>query len=134
MFQFLYSAPVSQTFLFDFSLSHQTKLEQLNQIVWPEIWEMTEKRIREAHSEGYTVCVIDAAVMLKAGWKKHMHELWVTIAPEKDVSCRLEYVAQLWLICHKDVNKLLTIFCCLYTPLSFEYAHLFKIGGGGVLK
>ena len=64
----------------------QTKLEQLNQIVWPEIWSLVEKRIQQAESEGYTVCVIDAAVMLSAGWQRNMHEIWVTIAPEKDVS------------------------------------------------
>ena len=29
--------------------------------------------------------MVDAAVMLKAGWDKHVHEIWVTIVPEKEV-------------------------------------------------
>ena len=45
-----------------------------------------EKRIKQAVTDGYTVCVVDAAVMLSAGWQRNMHEIWVTIAPEKDVS------------------------------------------------
>ena len=67
-------------------LSRQTKLEKLNGIVWPEIWRQVEQRVAWAHEEGCKVCVVDAAVMLRAGWHKHLHEIWVTIAPEKDVS------------------------------------------------
>ncbi len=63
----------------------QAKLEQLNLIVWPEIWSQVERRIEQAVAEGYAVCVIDAAVMLSAGWEKNMHEIWVAIAPKKDV-------------------------------------------------
>lgn len=53
--------------------------------MWPEIWQFVQQRIAKAHSEGYGVCVVDAAVMLMAGWNRHLHEIWVTIAPEKDV-------------------------------------------------
>lgn len=64
----------------------QAKLEKLNSIVWPEIWRLAEEKIAQAHSDGHRVCVIDAAVMLNAGWQKHMHEVWVTIAPDTEVS------------------------------------------------
>ena len=47
---------------------------------------MAEGKIDEAHSDGKTVCVVDAAVMLKAGWQRYMHEVWVTIAPDTEVS------------------------------------------------
>ena len=63
----------------------QSKLERLNAIVWPEIWRLAQEKIQEAHSKGFGVCVVDAAVMLKAGWNKHVHEIWVTIVPEKEV-------------------------------------------------
>lgn len=46
---------------------------------------MAQEKIQEAHSKGFGVCVVDAAVMLKAGWDKHVHEIWVTIVPEKEV-------------------------------------------------
>lgn len=64
----------------------QAKLEKLNSIVWPEIWQLAEEKIAQAHSDGHKVCVIDAAVMLNAGWQRHMHEVWVTIAPDTEVS------------------------------------------------
>ena len=57
----------------------------MNEIVWPEIWRLAQEKIQEAHSKGFGVCVVDAAVMLKAGWDKHVHEIWVTIVPEKEV-------------------------------------------------
>ena len=63
----------------------QSKLERLNEIVWPEIWRLAQEKIQEAHSKGFGVCVVDAAVMLKAGWDKHVHEIWVTIVPEEEV-------------------------------------------------
>ena len=63
----------------------QAKLQRLNEIVWPEIWRLAEEKIRQAHTEGYRMCIIDAAVLLKAGWDKYIHEVWVAIAPEKEV-------------------------------------------------
>ena len=54
--------------------------------MWPEIWRLAEEKIAQAHSDGHRVCVIDAAVMLNAGWQQHMHEVWVTIAPDTEVS------------------------------------------------
>ena len=54
--------------------------------MWPEIWRLAEEKIAQAHSDGYKVCVVDAAVMLKAGWQRNMHEVWVTIAPDTEVS------------------------------------------------
>ena len=60
-------------------------MEKLNKIVWPEIWRMAEEKIAEALSNGYHVCVVDAAVMLKACWHRNMHEIWVTIAPDEEV-------------------------------------------------
>lgn len=57
----------------------------MNEIVWPEIWRLAQEKIQEAHSKGFGVCVVDAAVMLKAGWDKYVHEIWVTIVPKKEV-------------------------------------------------
>ncbi len=43
-------------------------------------------RIKHAHTVGSKVCIIDAAVMVKAGWHSRVHEIWVAIAPQNDVS------------------------------------------------
>ena len=36
---------------------------------------------------GKTICVLDAAVLLEAGWDQYVHEVWVTIIPRDEVSC-----------------------------------------------
>ena len=60
--------------------------------MWPEIWRLAEEKISQAHSDGHRVCVVDAAIMLNAGWQRHMHEVWVTIAPDTEVSEQLVIV------------------------------------------
>ena len=35
---------------------------------------------------GKKVCVLDAAVLLEAGWDRYVHEVWVTIIPHDEVS------------------------------------------------
>lgn len=34
---------------------------------------------------GKHVCVVDAAVLLEAGWTDMVHEVWVTIIPDEEV-------------------------------------------------
>lgn len=34
---------------------------------------------------GKQVCVVDAAVLLEAGWMDMVHEVWVTIIPDEEV-------------------------------------------------
>lgn len=36
---------------------------------------------------GKQVCVVDAAVLLEAGWTDMVHEVWVTIIPDEEVGC-----------------------------------------------
>lgn len=36
---------------------------------------------------GKQVCVVDAAVLLEAGWMDMVHEVWVTIIPDEEVVC-----------------------------------------------
>lgn len=35
---------------------------------------------------GKRVCVIDAAMLLEAGWQDMVHEVWTVIIPETEVS------------------------------------------------
>lgn len=35
---------------------------------------------------GKRVCVIDAAVLLEAGWQNLVHEVWTVVIPETEVS------------------------------------------------
>lgn len=37
-------------------------------------------------SAGKAVCVLDAAMLLEAGWSEMVHEVWTVIIPENEVS------------------------------------------------
>lgn len=38
---------------------------------------------------GKQVCVVDAAVLLEAGWTDMVHEVWVAMIPEEEVPTHL---------------------------------------------
>uniref|UniRef100_A0A1A8PQV5 Bifunctional coenzyme A synthase n=1 Tax=Nothobranchius rachovii TaxID=451742 RepID=A0A1A8PQV5_9TELE len=68
---------------------NQERLKCLTDIVWPEIAKLVMKRISQARDEGKQVCVVDAAVLLEAGWTDLVHEVWVTIIPEEEAVLRI---------------------------------------------
>nr|XP_009672461.1 PREDICTED: bifunctional coenzyme A synthase [Struthio camelus australis] len=68
---------------------NQERLKCLTDIVWPEIAQMVKKKIEEADALGKAVCVLDAAVLLEAGWKDMVHEVWTAIIPEKEALKRV---------------------------------------------
>ncbi|XP_056153362.1 bifunctional coenzyme A synthase isoform X2 [Lampris incognitus] len=63
---------------------NKERLKALTDIVWPEIALLVNERIQQARKEGKQVCVVDAAVLLEAGWENMVHEIWVTIIPEEE--------------------------------------------------
>ncbi|XP_029383777.1 bifunctional coenzyme A synthase [Echeneis naucrates] len=65
------------------------RLKALTDIVWPEIALLVKKAISQAGEEGKHVCVVDAAVLLEAGWTDMVHEVWVTIIPEEEAVSRI---------------------------------------------
>lgn len=67
----------------------QERLKALTDIVWPEIALLVKNRIHQAREEGKQVCVVDAAVLLEAGWTDIVHEVWVTIIPEEEAVSRI---------------------------------------------
>lgn len=62
------------------------KLNELNQIVWPELLIEVERRIEKVRIEkSHDVVMIEAAVLLQAGWQHNMHEVWSLIVPSERV-------------------------------------------------
>lgn len=47
-------------------------------------------------SVGKAVCVLDAAVLLEAGWQDMVHEVWTAIIPEEEVGDAPWPVARCW--------------------------------------
>ena len=69
--------------------SEKGKLNLLNQIVWPEIAKMVREKLEKLAEDGVEVCVVEAAVMLEAGWDEMMNEIWVTVVPPKEAVKRI---------------------------------------------
>ncbi|GAB0097011.1 bifunctional phosphopantetheine adenylyltransferase - Dephospho-CoA kinase [Sergentomyia squamirostris] len=71
--------------------SNKEKLEELNGIVWPELLKKVKERIAEIRAEGqHQVVVVEAAVLLKAGWQSEVHEVWSLIIPADEAIRRLK--------------------------------------------
>ncbi|XP_041029250.1 bifunctional coenzyme A synthase isoform X1 [Carcharodon carcharias] len=65
------------------------KLKCLTDIVWPDTATLVKQKIADAGAEGKAVCVVDAAVLLEAGWIDMVHEVWVAIMPEEEALKRI---------------------------------------------
>ena len=67
----------------------KNKLALLNRIVWPEIMTQARAEILRYKDKGFKVCVLDAAVLLEAGWDSATDEVWVTFVPENEALSRI---------------------------------------------
>lgn len=56
-------------------------MEKLQGIVWPEIRLLAEERIKGLGEQGEEFAVLEAAVLLEAGWDKMCDEIWVVQVP-----------------------------------------------------
>lgn len=70
------------------------ELQLLNSIVWPELMLEVNKRLtklRKGTDAGQTpkVVVLEAAVLLKAGWESNCHEVWSMIVPPEEAIKRV---------------------------------------------
>ncbi|KAI2648809.1 Bifunctional coenzyme A synthase [Labeo rohita] len=94
---------------------NQERLKALTDIVWPEIASLVKKRIKQAKEQGKHVCVVDAAVLLEAGWTYLVHEVWVATIPEEEDEDALRRLKSQWpnakLIEHANV-----VLCTLWEP------------------
>lgn len=56
-------------------------LERLNAITHPRMKEMMRQRLSELERQGVQVAVLEAALLLEAGWDDLADEVWATVAP-----------------------------------------------------
>lgn len=66
------------------------ELTALNEITWPRIRALAEKTIADLRESGVKIAVLEAAIMIEAGWTDMCDELWVTQASEADAIARLQ--------------------------------------------
>ena len=62
--------------------SSPQELARLNAIVHPRMYTMMEERLEALRRQGTEVVVMEAAVLIEAGWTPLVDEVWVTTAPE----------------------------------------------------
>ena len=73
-----------------FGRRNEGNLRKLESIVWPEIWKIAEKQIAFMWKEqNKKVVIIDAAVLLQAGWKERVNQVWVAIVDEETAVRRI---------------------------------------------
>ena len=64
-------------------------LERLNGIVWPAIRRLAAAEVARLGGEGVEVVVVEAAVLLEAGWDDLADEVWAVTVPEAAAVARL---------------------------------------------
>ena len=64
-------------------------LERLNSIMHPLMRRMVEKRVRELKKRRVKVVVLEATLLVEAGWTDLVDEVWVTVSPKDVVVKRL---------------------------------------------
>jgi len=79
------SGEIDRRVLSQIVFSDPESLARLNQIVHPRMYEMMKNQIDEFRRQGVKVVVLEAAILLEAGWTPLVDEVWVTVAPEQEV-------------------------------------------------
>ena len=69
--------------------SDPASLERLNSITHPRIYELIEDRVAELKEQGRGAAVVEAALLIEAGWTPIADEVWVTISDEDAIVTRL---------------------------------------------
>ena len=65
-------------------------LSRLNQIMHPRIYDMVKAQLEGYRRQGVEVVVLEAPLLIEAGWTSLVDEVWVTVAPEAIVLRRLK--------------------------------------------
>jgi len=69
--------------------SNSEARSRLNQIMHPRIYDLVKTRLEEYQRQGAGVVVLEAPLLLEAGWTSLVDEVWVTTVSEATVLKRL---------------------------------------------
>ncbi len=65
-------------------------LARLNQIMHPRMYDIVKAQLGEYRQQGVKVVVLEAPLLIEAGWTSLVDEVWVTVASEATVLRRLQ--------------------------------------------
>lgn len=77
--------------------SDSNALTQLNQIVHPEAYCMAQERIEICRRQKAKAIVVEATLLLEAGWTDLVNKVWLVVAPDDMVTLRLTQ--------HKEISE-----------------------------
>ena len=69
--------------------SDSSKMDRLNEIMHPLIRDLIDERLVSLESTQNKVAVVEAAILIEAGWKSLFDEIWVVISNREEVINRL---------------------------------------------
>ena len=70
--------------------SDSESLSRLNQIMHPRMYDIVKTQLEDYRRQGVAVVVLEAPLLIEAGWTSLVDEVWVTVAPEATVLRRLQ--------------------------------------------
>ena len=74
----------------DIVFKNRDARSQLNRIMHPRIYRMVKAQLEQYREQGVDVVVVEAPLLLEAGWATLVDEAWVTTAAEATILKRLE--------------------------------------------
>ena len=70
--------------------TNTTALAQLNRIMHPRMYTIAQKSIDQYRKQGTRIAVLEAALLIEAGWTPLVDQVWVTTAPDGVIVNRLK--------------------------------------------
>lgn len=65
-------------------------LSRLNRIMHPRMHDLVKAQLEDYRQQGVAVVILEAPLLVEAGWVSIVDEVWVTVAPESTVLGRLQ--------------------------------------------
>ena len=69
--------------------SDPSNMDRLNAIMHPLIKDMIQTQLDDFEGKGQLIAIVEAAVLIEAGWESLFDEVWVVTADEEEVISRL---------------------------------------------
>ena len=69
--------------------SDPSNMDRLNAIMHPLIKDMIQTRLDDVEGKGQLIAIVEAAVLIEAGWESLFDEVWVVTADEEEIISRL---------------------------------------------
>ena len=69
--------------------SDPSNMDRLNAIMHPLIKDMIQTQLDDVEAKGQLIAIVEAAVLIEAGWESLFDEIWVVTADEEEIISRL---------------------------------------------